>query len=75
MGDRLADALESAGGTCSRVRIGTASLRLSKDEWALDPASVTLSLPEPVGWIPELVEVVDEVELDVDSVVCTEPTG
>jgi acyl transferase domain-containing protein/thioesterase domain-containing protein len=43
VGDRVADALEAAGATCTRVRIGAAFERVAADQdvWSVDPTSPT----------------------------------
>ena len=38
-GDRVADALEAAGATCARVRMGTAFEQLGPDVWSIDTTS------------------------------------
>ncbi|WP_437996726.1 SDR family NAD(P)-dependent oxidoreductase [Sorangium sp. So ce185] len=42
IGDRLADALEASGATCSRLRLGTAARRLAEHVWTSDPTPESL---------------------------------
>ncbi|XXT16878.1 SDR family NAD(P)-dependent oxidoreductase [Sorangium sp. So ce429] len=42
IGDRLADALEASGATCSRLRLGTAVRRLAEHVWTSDPTPESL---------------------------------
>ncbi|WP_438004842.1 SDR family NAD(P)-dependent oxidoreductase [Sorangium sp. So ce321] len=42
-GDRLADALEAAGGACSRLRLGSAVRRVAEHTWTSDPTPESLA--------------------------------
>ncbi|WP_437597390.1 SDR family NAD(P)-dependent oxidoreductase [Sorangium sp. So ce590] len=42
-GDRLADALEAAGATCSRLRLGSAARRVAEPTWTCDPTPESLA--------------------------------
>ncbi|XYH95262.1 SDR family NAD(P)-dependent oxidoreductase [Sorangium sp. So ce1128] len=42
-GDRLADALEAAGATCSRLRLGSAVRRVAEQTWTCDAAPESLA--------------------------------
>ncbi|MGK3959667.1 SDR family NAD(P)-dependent oxidoreductase [Sorangium sp. So ce118] len=42
LGDRLAEALEASGATCSRLRLGTSARRLAEHVWTCDPTPESL---------------------------------